>query len=440
MSSRRMVLDALDALQVLGRLAWLRRSQWYAPDRLRAFQESRLRHVVRHAYAHSPFYRRRFDAAGVQPSNIHTLDDLQRIPLLQRQDVADHKAEITADNARRYRPESGSTSGTTGARLEFIRDRQAIITIRAVMWRFEGWHGVRWKHRRAELRSNRHVKSPFFYDRSSGGPTMLVNTTDPGITREGAAAALEAFAPDVIFATSPTWLSFLSLHLIAHPERVVRPGVVFSVGERLFPEQRRLISEALGAPVVELYSTLEYVVAGGECERGRLHIASEMGIVEIVKNDQRCSPGEPGDLVLTSLWSRAFPFIRYAIGDIGYLETELCPCGRSLPTWRIVGGRHKDLVTTPKGIRNLPTNLLAEPRWREKIAGVRFLQESPDALIAQVVRGPAFAAEDTEALRAEVDAYFEGLLTVSVEFVDSIEQTAGGKYRFVVSRVSPLKG
>lgn len=434
----RWLFGTLDTVQFLRHLAWLRRSQWHPAERMRAFQEERLRYIIRHAYAHSPFYRRRFDAAGVRPEEIRTLDDLQRIPVLQRHDVAEHNTGITADNARRYRPESGSTSGTTGARLEFIRDRQAIIATRAANRRFEAWHGVPQRHRRAEVRNIRRSSTPIVYGRAGGGPRIFVNVGHPDLTPAIAAAALAEFDPEVVFAGSPTWLAFLSLYLLKHPEYVVRPRVVFATGERLFPDQRDLIGQAFSAHVVERYGLLEYVVAAGECGDGRLHIASEMGVVEILAAGRRCPPGETGEIVLTSLWNRAFPFIRYATGDLGHLELDRCPCGRGLPTWRVVGGRERDMVATPKGFMHMPGSITAEARWRGKIEGIRFLQETAHDLTAQVVRGPSFVDADAAALRAELTEHFRGLLDVSVEFCDSIEQTAGGKYRYVVSRV-PLK-
>jgi phenylacetate-CoA ligase len=227
----------------------------------------------------------------------------------------------------------------------------------------------------------------------------------------------------------------LARYLLDHPEIRVQPKLVVTGCERLFPEQRALISRAFGAPVLDFYGNEEYAVFAGDCEHGRMHLAVEMGIVEIVRNGRPALPGEEGDVVVTSLWNRAFPFIRYAIGDVAAMQTEPCPCGRGLPTWRLIGGRERDMLATPNGYLYLPASVVGSPRWRDKIAAIRFYQRVRTDVVAQVVRGPAFVDADVEVLQRELEEYMRRQLRVSIEFVDSIERTAGGKFRMVVSEV-----
>lgn len=86
----------------------------------------------------------------------------------------------------------------------------------------------------------------------------------------------------------------------------------------------------------------------------------------------------------------------------------------------------------------VPAYLLTAPHWRGKIIEFQFFQESREGVAARIVRGPAFTDSDTDRLRSELSAYFKGELDISIEFLDSIGLTAGGKFRFVVSRV-PLE-
>ncbi len=418
---------------------WLHRTQWYPPARLRELQERRLRALVSHAYEQCPYYRRCFEAHGVLPTQIRGIDDLPSIPVLTRRAVVEHFAEIIAANAQTFRPKVGLTGGTTGVRLEFRRDRQTVSVGNAARWRIRAWHGIRFGHRIAEFRGRRDSSGAVDHTTIStyalGSRLLRVNLVPLEPRRlDAVAAEVSRFQPEAVATGSASWLASFSLYLL-NSKHHIRPRVVFAGGERLFPDQRKVITEAFGAPVVEMYGNWEYVVFGGECEHGRLHLASETGIVEILKRGQRCSPGEAGEIVVTSLWNRAFPFIRYAIGDVGYMEEEACPCGRGLPTWRIVGGREKDLLATPNGYVELPVSIIATPWWRHKIVGIRFYQETRDEVLVQVVRGPAFAGEDTAALRAELAKYVGELIRVSIEFCDSIEQTQGGKYRYVVSKV-----
>lgn len=418
-------------------LAWLERTQWASPARLRDLQNERLRRLISHAYQQSTFYRRRMNAAGLAPRRIRTVDDLEPLPVLTRDDVREHFQEIKADNAERFRPQQGTTSGTTGAHLEFLRDHDTMGIGSAVLWRFWRWHGARFHDRFAQITSLVNAEATGAQAVRSLGSrrlTLRLRSLDPD-NLDVAIEHLARFQPDVLRCGSTTLLTYLARFLLRQQTRQIRPRLVAAGGERVFPDQRQIVEEAFGVPLVEGYGNWEYVVFAGECERGRLHFAPEMGYVEILKGGQRLPPGEVGEIVVTSLWNRSFPFIRYAIGDVGRIDGEPCPCGRCLPTWRIIGGRQKDLLATPDGYLHLTGSFLGTPRWRQKIRGIRFYQETRSAVLAQVVKGPEFHDDDIPALRHEIREALEGRLAFSIQFCESLEQTAGGKYRYIVTKV-----
>ena len=419
-------------------LAWLERTQWASPARLHELQDERLRRVIGYAYEHSAFYRMRLDAVGFTPERFRGVDDLQSLPVLTRGDVREHFSEIKADNANHIRHQLGTTSGTSGARLEFLRDVETMQMGNAVQWRYWRWHGIRFHHRFAQLSTVGSAESrgapPVQYSRGSRRLTLRLRSLDSESLGQ-AIDRLARFQPDAIRCGSTTLLTHVASYVMRHQPQCCRPKAVFAGGERVFPDQREIVHEAFGVPLVEFYGNWEYVVFGGECERGRLHLAPEMGCVEILKDGRPQPPGETGEIVVTSLWNRAFPFIRYAIGDVGRLEGEPCPCGRGLPTWRIVGGRQKDLLATPVGYLHLSGSLLGTPRWRGKIQGLRFYQETRSDVLVQIVKGPDFRNEDVPALREDIDRCLEGRLAFTIQFCEGLADTPGGKYRYIVSKV-----
>lgn len=420
----------------------LERSQRYPPAKMQQFQASRLTPLLRHAYTESPFYREALAVRGIDPRGIRTVDGLDRLPVISRSDILGHDAEIAARNTSRFRPEKDATGGTTGAPLQFLLDRDTIMMGRAVRGRFLGWHGIRPGDRIAEFRRPQSFRLP------SGDPDYrTLSRFYPGqnllrfnvrATRSDRfpeiADELNRFRPEAI-RTNPSILVALSQFLLEHSEYQIRPRVVFAGGERVFPEQREIFSRAFAAPVVETYGNREHALMGGECERGRLHLAVELSIVEILKDGRPCSAGELGDLVATNLWNWSFPFLRYAIGDVAAADPGPCACGRGLPTVRIVGGKILNLLATPQGFIVPSNSIVARPKWRGKIAGIRFYQERREDVTAQVVRGPNYAEADEEALRADLERAFNGALKVNVKYFDSLEETAGGKFDYVVCKV-----
>jgi len=401
--------------------------------------------MVHHAYEQSAYYRSAFDTAGVRPEQVRTVADLPRLPVLTRLGAARRASEIVATNASRFHPTPAWTSGTTGARLEFLHDRAAVNVGNAVLWRFFAWHGARRGHRVANVGNSLVFRSEAgewdydrvrYHDLRNNMLHLSLLGFDPQ-RRARVAEELVGYQPDYIRAGSPTLLTFLGLYLLDHPGIRIRPRAVFIGGERLLPDQREAIGEAFGCPVVEVYGNWEYAVFGGECEHGRLHLATEMGVVEILRNGQPGPPGEPGELTITNLWNRAFPFVRYQIGDIGYVDSQRCTCGRVLPTGRIVGGRERDLLATPQGYLYIPNSIVATPRWRRKIEGIRFVQDSPGAVVVHVVRGAEYLPADEPVLRDELRSAVRNLLEISIEYQESLEATPGGKYRLVVSQIPP---
>lgn len=433
-----LVAMRVDGPKVPWHLAWLERSQWASPGRLRELQNERLRRLIRHAYHHSAFYRTRLDEAGLVPQRLRTVDDLQSLPVLTRDDVREHFSEIKADNAAHFRPQLGATSGTTGARLEFVRDLETMSIGSAVLWRFWRWHGARFHHRIAQIHNLGGLDSrgepPIWYSLGGRRLTLRLRSLDAN-SLQVAIEHLARFQAEAIRGGSTTLLTHVARYVLRQQKHRLRPKAVFATGERVFPDQRQIVQEAFGVPLTEVYSNWEFVVFAAECERGRLHLASEMGYVEIVKDGRRQPPGEVGDIVVTNLWNRSFPFVRYEIGDVGRIEREPCPCGRGLPTWRIIGGRQKDLLATPDGYLHPPVSFIAEPQWRNKIQGFRFYQETRNEVLAQIVKGPEFRDDDIPVLRDDIERSLEGRLTFSLQFCENLEATAGGKYRLVVSKI-----
>jgi phenylacetate-CoA ligase len=376
----------------------------------------------------------------VSPAEIRTIDDLVRVPIFRRVAGPAQPGDIAADNATSFRPRRVATSGTSGDRLEFLRDRSTLSVGHAALWRIWGWHGISYGARVAEFRAFRdeagNLDLGAIERHYPGSRRLELNqiNTDPAF-RGQALEILTRFRPDVLKAASPVYLATLAMHVLDHPRLRIRPRLVVAGCERLFPEQREMIGRAFGAPIIDFYGNEEYAVFAGDCEHGRMHLAVEMGIVEILRHGRPAEPGEEGEVVVTSLWNRAFPFIRYAIGDVAAMHPERCPCGRGLPVWRLIGGRERDMLATPQGYLYLPNSVVGSPRWRDKIVAIRFHQRVRTDVVAQVVKGPGFVDGDIDALQRELEEYMRRQLRVSVEFVDSIEKTAGGKFRLVVSEV-----
>lgn len=123
------------------------------------------------------------------------------------------------------------------------------------------------------------------------------------------------------------------------------------LGEYVFDVQKNYIKNNTKADVVNSYGTSEIFGIAYECKNGNLHCLNRNALVEIISDDmKKCDYGEVGNIVLTSYYSEAMPFIRYMIGDIGALRKSFtCSCGDCNDILDIKAGRKYDYVILESG-------------------------------------------------------------------------------------------
>jgi phenylacetate-CoA ligase len=213
--------------------------------------------------------------------------------------------------------------------------------------------------------------------------------------------------------------------------------VAFVTSERLYDDQRLTIERVFGCRVGNGYGGRDAGFIAHECPAGGMHISAEDIVVEVVDpSGEPVGEGEAGEIVVTHLATRDFPFVRYRTGDIGVLDHRTCACGRGLPLLKDVQGRATDFVVASDGTVMHGLALIYVMRDLPGIDGFRIVQESIERTRVQIVEGPAFEP----AVRARIEAGLKQRLgssvDVSVETVPCLPSEASGKFRYVQSRIA----
>lgn len=368
-----------------GRRWWDEQAQTLPRPELRLLQEERLRDAVRRAHDGAPFWRRRFEQAGVGPDDVKTLDDLARLPVVRKDDLRASEAEHPPLGDYRCVGLSGSvrlatSSGTTG--------RPTYVTWTAADLRLDYELAAR-AHWRAGLR-----------------PGQVVVTAHPGYLNGGAAMTTGAYEHMGILP-----ISVGPPESAEHAERVLRTIEALPVDQwRLFPAALARFREAadrIGSPVRlpepdavgpaaqhdKLSAGQECVsYLGSACAPGRgAHIAEDYAIVEVLDpaTSEPVPDGERGSLVVTSL-GRDNPMIRYDLEDVVRVEAALCDCGETSRRG-FYEGRVKDLVPVT-GRQLLPIDV-----WWELAPDAEFVlvrRPGADRLTVRVEDGGATSAAD----------------------------------------------
>jgi phenylacetate-CoA ligase len=165
-----------------------------------------------------------------------------------------------------------------------------------------------------------------------------------------------------------------------------------------------------------------------------MHITAEDIIVEIVSESGEVQPaGVAGEIVVTHLATRDFPFIRYRTGDVGVLGTELCACGRGLPLLKEIQGRSTDFVIAADGKVMHGLSLIYILRDLDGINAFKVIQESRQQtrvlLVTDAEFRPSTAAQIISGFKQRLGSSVE----VQIELVDVIPAEKSGKFRYIVS-------
>jgi len=124
-------------------LRHLQETQYHSPSQIKAAQDGKLVRMVQHAARTCSFYRQRFAEAGLDPTQIQGIEDLQNLPLLTKADVRNNAEGIISSDYRRDDLVPAKTGGSTGVSLQIYCDRRGIEQRNAAALRSDEWSGWR---------------------------------------------------------------------------------------------------------------------------------------------------------------------------------------------------------------------------------------------------------------------------------------------------------
>lgn len=417
-------------------------NEYASASKLKNIQCRNLKKILQFAYYNVPYYHELFKNAGITPDEITDFNDMLRIPISDKKSLRSafpHNVIAKGYTENDYIHDH--TSGSSGSPLVYVVDKKQVMIEGIVGKRVRGYGGKSWKDKVVHIApaagdSHRIEKFSMIRKLSRIIRNLPCQWFDisPWLAASKQLDLLKTYRPDIIigFASSLRALAKSA----SENNSDLSPRVCFSTAEFLSEQDRTFIENALHTTVLRIYGSREFGEIAGEClEKCGYHINVDSVYLEIIKDGRHAKPGETGEIVITSLFNFAMPFIRYRIGDIGSISTELCPCGRTLPLLKEVVGRTSDMVTSPNGTIIVP-EFFWNP-WRE-IPGVlkaQLIQEKKDLLILRLVVSPEFDEEDTYQKLYNIYRQKMGDFILKFEFVDDIPRESSGKYLMVKSKI-----
>ncbi|HUG81788.1 MAG TPA: hypothetical protein VML01_08995, partial [Bryobacterales bacterium] len=396
------------------------------------FQNRKLRLLIAHAYANVPFYRRRFDEAGVHPDEIQTAADLARLPVVTKAELRNQPLSGIVD--RGVDPRRLTVRYTTGSSGESALVRRSAfedLVLNCFRVRALKLLGRRVSDRIAKVGS-----SGVSTDTNPGQLIKVPKNLglyhyrwiDALRAPSEVARDLARFEPDVVQGY-PGVIAEVAALWSRGVFRGRSPRMVCAGGEVMTPAMRHRIAQGMQTRAFNIYGCHEFNMLGWECPASRLmHICDDNVIIEVLRDGRPARPGESGEVFVTGLHIYSAPYIRYSLGDIVTLGPPTCSCGLPFSTIQDIRGRVMDYCTLPNGRRMHHWELIPmtfwEMPWHRRY---QMVQQTATRFVLRLVHESPPPAADIEHLETRIREKLGPGTTFQIEYADDLAFGPGGK-------------
>ena len=360
---------------------------------LAALQLRKLQAMMTHLWGKNQFYTDKWQAAGVQPDDIASLADLERLPLTRKGELMQDQAERGPFGSNLTYPLEAyvrmhQTSGTTGVPLKVFDTDES--------W---DWWGRCWGHvlAGAGVTASDRLFMAFAFGPFIGfwaaveGARKIGAVMIPGGGRDSQQRLdMMRDAGATVLCCTPSYALRMAeiAHEIGFDLRSIPLRTTVHAGEpgASVPATKQRIQEAWAAKCFDHAGASEVGAHSFEChvQPGGTHLIESEYIAEVLNplTGEAVAPGERGELVITNLGRWGFPVIRYCTGDLVQVNLERCQCGRtSLRFEGGVLGRADDMVTVrgvnvfPGGVESIIRNFTEVDEFRITVNKVKQMDE-----------------------------------------------------------------
>lgn len=427
---------------VFANLRGQRRIPYLPEEELHALRDARLRMIMRYAVDTVPYYRSLFQRERIEPREIRSAKDLDRLPLIDKEIVRSDPDLFVSTSRKGRQSIPFVTSGTTGAPLKVHHDQHSLLAniafgererdvIMRILGGAFGHREVYINYPGATIR-----KVWDFYRQRTFIPVrperLVLSVLEPV---EGIVKAINCFRPDVIISYG-SYLGTLFRVLALRGIRMHLPRMLIYVADLMTGEARSFIEEKFGIPVVSRYNAVEAFKIGFFCEaRMGFHLHEDLCHVKIVNaSGQNAGSGEKGEVVISNLVNRGTVLLNYRLGDIASISSERCPCGRTLPILSELEGRVEDIIFLSNGEFVHPRAIWGVFKQRNEVLQYQFIQHELNRFELRLV------TVDCETYQRIINGILADLrhllgesAVIESQYYREPERREGGKFRPVIS-------
>lgn len=403
---------------------FLLESDKWSLEQLQEYQFSKLKELLQFAYQYSSFYKEEFDRVGFNPKSFNSMEDYKRIPIISKQDLLAHKDGVLSNYQFKKRIMS-ETSGTSGATLKFYRNIEWDSAARAALWRGYHWYGVRpWD------------KNGYFWGYNNDPKKVRITKILDWLQNRFRVFSynetdIRQFAEKL--KNNTTYIGGYSSMIYETAKIVNKLGIgddihlklIRGTSEKIYESYQKEVQKAFGRGITSQYGSAESGCIAFECPSGNMHIAMENVVVEDVD----------GEIVVTNLYSHAFPIIRYKLGDSVKLADEgfKCKCGRAHPVITDILGRvGKKIIGKQSSYPSLTLYYLFKNLGLTKNITLNYqaIQNEKGKITLKIEQNEPQYQPDLE---IEIEKYFHGDVNFDIQWGQTLHSHQGKLKDFITT-------
>lgn len=386
---------------------------------IKKFQEEKLHELLRYLKAHSPFYQKLFKENNIQISDVHTLEDLQKIPTTSKNDIQQNNDDFFCVSQTQI-VDYSTTSGTLGDPVTFglsENDMERIAYNEAISLACAG------------IKKGDVVQMITTIDkRFIAGLAYLLGLRKMGASVIRMGPGIPELQWDSIFRYKPKYLITVPSFLLKMIDYAEKHGIDYKnssvigavcIGESIKNQDfsdnilSQKIKEKWNIKLFSTYASTEMSTAFTECEfqiGGHQH--PELIITEILDDEGNpVKEGESGELTITTLGVEALPLLRFKTGDLVKAHYEPCECGRNTMRLGPVVGRKQQMIKY-KGTTLYPPAMNDILNDFDGILCYQIVIQSNEIGLDEIIIKLSTERED-ESFEGEVRDHFRAKLRVS---------------------------
>lgn len=409
----------------------IKRTEFWPPKKLQSFQVCMLNRITQYVWDNVPGYKEFWGDHHFHPAKINSLEDIKRIPCITKEILKRDTLKFT-NLKLKGRIFDASTGGSTGVPLRFYLQKEN----NGVEWAFmsDQWLRVGYKQGDRVVRIKGDIVNNNDYVKYDPISRCLI-VSSYHLTEKYLPliiSKIREYNPDIVHAY-PSSAYAIAQYLRNHNAylNVSLKGVMMG-SEMLYEEQKYLISERFSARCYSWYGLSEKCVLAGYCEKNDyFHIYPQYGVCEVLKsNGDWAEEGETGEIVGTSFWMKATPFIRYKTGDLAIKGPSTCEeCGRKYQLLLSIEGRGQEYLIDKSGQKVVCTGIYYLGNVDDRIDDIQLSQYLPGEVDIHVLSsGSQGQREEIEKkIIKDFERRYGNNFRLSVTLVNKISKSKTGK-------------